>query len=83
MNMLRLGKAAYEHGYHGFCSKEKVMEWVGRMYECGQQQARISKLEEDGMVNTNSTDVIASGSYLDLWGKKEGYLSKIKNKIKK
>jgi hypothetical protein len=75
LNMLMLGKAAYEHGHSGFIPKEKVIEWVGRMYNGGQQQREIMEGKSHGMISINSGDVINSGSYLSLHGKKEGYLS--------
>ncbi len=78
INMLRLGKAAYEHGYNGFISQEKVMEWVGKMYEGGQEQNRISRRKVHGMVLINSSDVINSGAYLELFGEEESFLSKSK-----
>lgn len=76
INMLRLGKAAYEHGYNGFISREKVEEWARRMYEAGQQQKRIRSMEEEGMVLINSGDVVNAGAYLSTFGKREGYLTR-------
>ena len=74
MNMLMLGKAVYEHGYHDFIPKEKVLEWVSGMYDGGQKQRRIRKGEEHGAILINSWDVIGAASYLSLHGKIEGYL---------
>ena len=78
MNMLRLGKAAYEHGYHGFIPKEIVLKWVAEMYDGGQKQKAIRNGEAHGSININSGDVLNAGSYLSLFGKREGYLSKSK-----
>jgi hypothetical protein len=76
INLLRLGKAAYEHGYFNFIPKEKVMEWVGSMYESGQQQRKLRNGEEgEGMITIDDGDVMGAGSFLDLFGKNKGYLS--------
>jgi len=78
INLLRMGKAVYEHGYFGFIEKEKVMEWVDRMYDAGQKQKelRSGKGNGDEMILTNSADVINAAAYLSSSGEKEGYLSK-------
>jgi len=75
INMLRLGKAAYEHGYNGFISQEKVMEWAGKMYDGGQKQNRVSLGKVHGMILTNSSDVMNTGAYLELFGTRDGFLS--------
>tara|TARA_Y100000310_G_C20387083_1_gene670960 strand:- start:339 stop:704 length:366 start_codon:yes stop_codon:yes gene_type:complete len=76
INMLRLGKAAYEHGFHGFIKKEKVLEWVSRLYDGGEEQQAIRQGKAHGGININSSDVISAGSHLSLHGEREGYLSK-------
>ena len=53
MNMLRAGKAAYEHGYHGFISREKFLEWVGKMYDGGGEQKKILLGEVHGKIIIN------------------------------
>jgi len=75
INMLRLGKAAYEHGYHGFISEEKVVEWAKKMYIAGRQQREIRDRKRHGKITINSSDVISGGSYLDVFGKRKGFLS--------
>ncbi|MBU3923996.1 MAG: hypothetical protein KJ592_03705 [Nanoarchaeota archaeon] len=75
MNMLRLGKAAYEHGYAGFATKEKVMEWAGRMYDGGVEQRKIRSGEACGMILINFSDVMNAGAYLSELGERDGYLS--------
>ncbi|MCL5730485.1 MAG: hypothetical protein M1165_02880 [Candidatus Pacearchaeota archaeon] len=78
MNLLRLGKAAYEHGYFGFIPVEKVVEWVKEMYIGGQKQRSIrgGGGNENEMININSADVMNAASFLDLYGEERGYLSK-------
>lgn len=75
INMLRAGKAAYEHGYHGFISKEKFLEWVSRMHDGGEEQRKIRTGKSHGRILLNKVDIINAGSYLSVVGKKEGYLS--------
>ena len=77
INLLALGKAAYEHGYHGFISLEKVLDWVAGMYASGveQRQARSGEGDGDTMILTNSSDVMNTASYLSMRGMTEGYLS--------
>jgi hypothetical protein len=77
MNLLILGKGVYEHGFFDFIPKEKLMDWVDKMYEAGKNQRRIRNGEGqgDGMILINDGDVINAGAYLDLHGKQEGYLS--------
>lgn len=74
INMIRLAKAAYEHGYSGLITKEKVQEWVGRLYDSGADQRQIDTGKKHGNISINGSDVKNVGSYLELWGKKEGYL---------
>ncbi|MFA5071626.1 MAG: hypothetical protein WC511_04685 [Candidatus Pacearchaeota archaeon] len=76
INLLKLGQAAYEHGYFGFVKKEKVIEWVGRMYDAGEEQKKVRDGEKEGHIIINSADVINSASYLSFFGEREGYLSK-------
>src|SRR3989344_7787712 len=68
INMLKAGKVAYEHGYNGFISREKFIEWVGKMYDSGAQQQRVRKGEEHGTIFINNGDVITAGSYLSVFG---------------
>ncbi len=75
INLLRLGKAAYEHGYFGFIPKERVMRWVSMIYDGGRQQKRIREGREHGKILINNADVMNAAAYLDSFGKKEGYLS--------
>ena len=75
INMLRLGKAAYEHGYHEFIPKKKLLKWVNTMYDAGQEQRKVMRGKAHGRILINSSDVITAGGYLSLFGKKEGYLS--------
>jgi hypothetical protein len=75
INLIRIGKAAYEHGYNNFISKEKFLEWVSKMYEGGKKQREIQDGKIEGMILINSSEIINAGSYLSLFGKKEGYLS--------
>jgi hypothetical protein len=76
INMLRLGKAAYEHGYYGFISKEKVLEWVSKMYDGGKKQKLIRQGMSHGKIITDAYDVLNAASFLDLFGKDLSYLSK-------
>jgi len=69
INMLRAGKAAYEHAYHGFIPKKKFLKWVSIMYDAGQEQRKVMR------GRTHSTDVIIAGGYLSVFGKRERYLS--------
>lgn len=75
LNMLRLGKAVYEHAFLDFIPKEKLLEWVSQMYDGGKEQRAIYDCEIEGMVVHNGTDVISAGDYLEKRGKEEGYLS--------
>jgi len=75
LNILRLGKAAYEHGYHGFIPRKKLLKWVKMMYYSGQIQKRIMNRKAHGSITLNSYDVINAGGYLSLFGKREGLLS--------
>ncbi len=75
INMLRAGKAAYEHGYHRFISKEKFMEWISKLYDAGQEQKKIREGKLHGAILINSQDVINAGNYLGMYGRKRKYLS--------
>jgi hypothetical protein len=75
MNLLRLGKAAYEHGYHGFIPRKKLLKWVSMMYDSGENQMKIMHGKAHGSITLNSYDVINAGGYLSLFGKREGLLS--------
>jgi hypothetical protein len=75
INMLSVGKAAYEHAYNNFISKEKFLEWVSEMYDRGKKAKAIENGEIEGMIPINSSDVINAGAYLSLFGKRKGYLS--------
>jgi len=75
LNMLRAGKAAYEHGYHGFIPKKKFLKWVGIMYDAGQNQRGVMNGKVHGEILIDSADVLNAGGYLSLEGKKKGYLS--------
>ncbi len=75
MNMLLVGKAAYEHGYRGFITKEKFMEWVSYMYNTGEDQKKIRRGEKHGKVLTSSVDVINAALFLEFFGKRDGFLS--------
>lgn len=76
MNMLRIGKAAYEHGYNGFITRAKVQEWVGSLYKAGQHQRLVRGGKAHGRILINSSDVIGAGANLSLFGKRKGYLTK-------
>ncbi|MBT4166451.1 hypothetical protein HOE04_05415 [archaeon] len=75
LNMLQLGKAAYEHGYHNLLTKEKVQEWAGEMYEAGQKQRQISEGKIHSCITINSYDMINAGAHLSLFGKRQGLLT--------
>jgi len=77
LNMLRLGKAAYEHGYHGFIPLERVVDYAIRMYEAGKHQRDVvgGKGNGDEMITINGGDVRAAASHLSIFGRREGYLS--------
>ena len=76
INLLKLGKATFEHGYNGFIERERFLEWAGRVYDGGVQQRQISNLEKEGNVIIGFGDIANSASYLHLFGKEEGYLSR-------
>ena len=75
INMLRAGKAAYEHGYHGFIPKKKFLKWVSTMYDAGQEQRKVMHGKTHGRILINSPDVINAGGYLLSFGKRKGFLS--------
>ena len=77
LNLLRMGKAAYEHGYHGFVPLEKVVDYARNMYEAGKHQRDVATGKGNGgeMIAINGGDVRAAASHLSIFGKKEGYLS--------
>ncbi len=75
INMLRAGKAAYEHGCHNFIPKKKFLKWVSIMYDAGQEQRRVMNRNAHGRILIDSVDVINAGGYLSLFGKRERYLS--------
>ncbi len=81
INMIRAGKAAYEHAYNGFISKEKFLEWIGMMFDGGQNQREIREGKAHGRILINSADIINVGCYLSFLGKQEGYLSSSKEEI--
>ena len=76
LNLIILAKAAYEHGFHRYINKGKFLEWVSRMYDGGEKQKRIMRGECHGNININSSDITGAASYLELWGVKNGYLSR-------
>lgn len=74
INMLRLGKAAFEHGYQGFITKDKVLEWVGQLYESGMQERR--GMTHQNKLRPGSEDILNSAEFLAYHGPNKGYLSK-------
>jgi hypothetical protein len=76
VNMLRVGKAAYEHGYNNFIFKDNFLRWVSEMYDAGVVQREIREGKREGNISINGGDVINAGAHLALFGKEKGYLSK-------
>lgn len=77
MNLLRTGQAAYEHGYRRFITEEKFIEFVRDMYKAGQEQRdrREFKVKSEGGLIFSPYEIINSGSFLDVFGKRQGFLS--------
>ena len=73
LNMLRAGKTAYEHGYHGFISKEKFIDWVSKIYDVGEKRKQIG-----GGKELDRGNVIHIGNFLINQGRIQGYLSRQK-----
>ena len=75
MNMLRAGKAAFEHGYHNFIPKKNFLRWVSIMYNAGKEQMKVMRGKSHGKVLIGSVDVLNAGGYLLSFGKRKGFLS--------
>ena len=76
MNMVRAGKAAYEHGYHGFIHKREFLGWIEEMYDAGKEQREVRNGKKHGRIIINSSDVMSAAAHLALHGKRRGYLSR-------
>ena len=76
MNLLRVGKAAYEHAFGEFIPKEKFMEFVSSAYDAGVDQVKIYGLEREGLLNNNGSDVINFADFLISEGVAKKYVSR-------
>lgn len=76
MNLIRAAVATHEHAFAGYeITKEKYMEWISHAWDNGLHQRRVYEMEIEGSINNSIGVSMNFGARLDLFGKREGYIS--------
>ena len=75
INLIRAAIAAHEDAFKGYIPKEKFMDFLSNVWEGGVNQKKVHYLEVEGSILTGRGLTLNLGSYLEMQGKREGYIS--------
>lgn len=76
LNLIVAAICAHEHAFADILTEEKFLEIMSFAWNMGRQQKRVYTMEIEGSIMNTYGTVTAIASWLDLWGQKNGYLSK-------